>query len=142
MAQLEEQISQFKQFGAQYEERLANQKASLENLENAANAHKVELEKVKREAAEAIESVKNDFENQLLTLSRFLRAAAALRHSGMGDSNETRAFEGALAQIYGGTEEAVASMLKLINGSEEKLISAEREPLDVTCKSHSRSTVN
>lgn len=114
----------------------------MENLENAANAHKVELENVKREAAESMASAKKDFKKQLLTLSRFLRAAAALRHSGIGNSSEARAFEGALVQVYGGTEEAVASMLKLINGSEDKLTSAESEPLDVTCKSYTRPTVN
>lgn len=104
-------------------------------MEKLENTHKEELENEKRKAAEATESAKKDFKNQLLVLSRFLRAATALRHAGVTNTDESDAFEGALVQIYGGTEEAVFSMLKLINGSEEKLTSATSEPLDVTCKS-------
>jgi hypothetical protein len=100
-------------------------------------AHKEELEDARlKAAAEATESAKQNFKDQLLTLSRFLRAAAAMRRAGDENSSESRAFEGALFQVYGGTEEAVASMLKLIDGEEEKIPSVDTEPLDVTCKSH------
>lgn len=98
-------------------------------------AHKQELEDARLKAAtEATESTKKDFKDQLLTLSCFLRAAAAMRRSGDETSSESRAFEGALLLVYGGTEEAVSAMLKLINGDEEKIPSVDTEPLDVTCK--------
>jgi hypothetical protein len=86
-------------------------------------------------AAEATETAKAGFREQLLTLSRFLRAAAAMRRAGDGTSSESRAFEGALFQVYVGTEDAVSSMLKLIDGTEDKIPSIDAEPLDVTCKS-------
>ncbi|KAK2755721.1 hypothetical protein FQN54_005871 [Arachnomyces sp. PD_36] len=127
VTQIEEQISQYKQFGASYEERLASQKATLEKV------HQQELEDARlKAAAEATELAKKGFKEQLLTLSRFLRAAAAMRRSGDETSNESRAFEGALVQVYGGTEEAVSSMLKLISGEEEKIPSVEGESLDIT----------
>lgn len=85
--------------------------------------------------AQTKESIEKQFKERLLVLSRFLRAAAAMRRDGDETSSDSRAFEGALFQVYGGTEEAVDAMLKLIDGPEEKVPSVDAEPLDVTCKS-------
>ena len=129
VAQIEEQLSQYRQFGAQYEERLVNQKAELEK------AHKEQLENVREKVmAEAMESAEEEFRERLLVLSRFLRAAAAMRRTGDETSSDSRAFEGALLQVYGGTDEAVTAMLKLIHGADEKVPSVDVEPLDVTCR--------
>ncbi|KAK2745608.1 hypothetical protein FQN55_006098 [Onygenales sp. PD_40] len=132
IAQIEEQLNQYKQYGAYYEDRLASQKAELEK------AHKEELEAVKEAAAakqataaETLESAEKDFREKLLVLSRFLRAAAAMRRSGDETSNDSRAFEGALFQVYGGTDEAVTAMVKLIDGAEENVPSVDAEPLEV-----------
>jgi hypothetical protein len=129
VAQLEEQIVQHKQLAAIYEEKLAVQKTTLEK------AHKEALEAARETIiAEIAESKKNESKDQLLILSRFLRAAAAMRHTGDETANENRAFEGVLFQVYGGTHEAVDSMLKLIEGVDEKVSSVESELLDVTCE--------
>jgi len=94
------------------------------------------LEAVREQVtAEVKASAKLDFKKQLLTLSQFLRAAAAMRRSGDEASSENRAFEGILFQVYGGSHEAVESMTKLIEGASDKVPSVEGEPLDVTCKS-------
>lgn len=84
--------------------------------------------------SEAGESNKKGFREQLLVLSKFLRAAAAMRRAGDETSAESRAFEGVLFQVYGGTDEAVDSMLKLIEGADEKIISVEGDALEVSCK--------
>jgi hypothetical protein len=129
IAQLEEQISQFKQHAVYYEERLTSQKAELEK------AHKEELESaLQQKATEARESAEKDFRDRLLVLTRFLCAAAAMRASGDATSNESRAFEGALLQVYGGNEDAVSAMVKLIEGNDTQVPSTDGELLDVTCK--------
>ncbi|KAL1955636.1 hypothetical protein VTO42DRAFT_8369 [Malbranchea cinnamomea] len=127
IAQLEEQLSHFKQYGAYYEGRLAKQKEELEE------AHKKELEAAKQQAVEeATRAADKSFRERLLVLTRFLRAAAAWRVSGDDSSSDSRAFEGALLQVYGGTDEAVSAMIKLIEGSNEQVPSVEGELLEVT----------
>ncbi|PGH33000.1 hypothetical protein GX50_04215 [[Emmonsia] crescens] len=126
ISQIEEQINQYKQYGQYYEDRLASQKIEIEK------AHKDELEALKEKvAAETLESAEKVFEERLLVLSQFLRAAAAMRRSGDETSSDSRAFEGALFQVYGGTEEAVSAMVKLINGADDIVPSVDAEPLDV-----------
>lgn len=85
-------------------------------------------------AAEAGAASKDDFRKQLLSLTKFLCAAAAMRRSGDETARETRAFEGVLYQVYGGTYDAVDSMVKLIEGADEKIVSVDGETLDITCK--------
>ncbi|KAF9887655.1 hypothetical protein FE257_009748 [Aspergillus nanangensis] len=127
VVQLEDQIAHFKQFASQYEERLATQKAELEK------AHQEELKALKEKAtAEAGDVKKDDTRQQLLSLSKFLCAAAAMRRSGDETARETRAFEGILYQVYGGSSEAVDAMVKLIDGAEENIVSVEGETLDIT----------
>lgn len=129
VAQIEEQIAQYKQFASHYEERLVSQKAALEA------AHKEEIEAIQQKAAAEIkESQESKLRSQLLTLSQFLRTAASFRHAGEEASAEAPAFEGVLLQIYGGTKDAVDAMVKLIDGADEKIVGVDEQLLDVTCK--------
>ncbi|KAL4743199.1 hypothetical protein BDV11DRAFT_179194 [Aspergillus similis] len=134
IAQLEEQIAHYKEFATFYEQRLASQKAELEK------AHK-EVEALREKAATATpapaeqtpEVKKEDATQQLLSVSRFLSTAAIRRHRGEDETTaESRAFEGVLAQVYGGHLDAVASMQKLIDGADEKIVSVDGESLEVT----------
>jgi hypothetical protein len=133
IAQTEEQLAHYNELAAIYEQRLASQKAELEE------AHKQEVESLQEKAAAAAaaevpESPKEDIDQKLLSLSKFLSAVANLRHTGDGTSPKSRAFEGVLFQVYGGSLDAVASMKKLIDGVDEKISSVEGETLDITCK--------
>lgn len=129
IAQIEEQIGHYKQFAAQYEARIEGQKAALEKL------HQEELEAVRANAiADATESSARLLREQLLTLTKFLCAAANMRHSGETESLESRALEGVLFQVYGGNQKAVDSMVKLVEGADEKVIGVEGDALEMTCE--------
>ena len=129
LVQLEEQISQYKQFDEDYQKRLATEKTALET------AHKHEIEKVRNAAlAEAKAERQKEAKDTLLILSKFLRAAAAKRQDGDEASEENKAFEGALLLVYGGDVNAVGAMEKLIEGSAEKVPSVDGQALDVTCE--------
>lgn len=129
VAQIEEQLNHYKQFAAQYEERLASQKAELEK------AHQEELEAVRGNVvADAMETTARVVREQLLTLSQFLCAAANSRRAGDSESLESHAFEGVLFQVYGGNQDAVTSMVKLIEGANESVIGVEGNALEMTCK--------
>ncbi|KAI4119845.1 MAG: hypothetical protein LQ345_000312 [Seirophora villosa] len=129
LAQLEEQVAQYKQFDEDYQKRLATEKAALET------SHKEELDKVKDAAISAAkaESAKEAKDN-LLVLSKFLRAAAAKRQGGDEASPENRAFEGALLLVYGGEAGAVAAMESLIVGSDDKVPTVDQVPSEYTYK--------
>ncbi|KAL9125477.1 MAG: hypothetical protein Q9217_005330, partial [Psora testacea] len=129
LTQLEEQIAQYKQFDEDYQKRLSAEKSALET------AHKEELQKVKDAAvAEAIVEGKKEAKDNLLVLSKFLRAAAAKRQGGDETSPENRAFEGALLLVYGGEVGAVVAMESLIAGTEEKVPTVDSTPSDFTYK--------
>ncbi|KAL8872043.1 MAG: hypothetical protein Q9174_002257 [Haloplaca sp. 1 TL-2023] len=129
LTQLEEQVAQYKQFDDDYQKRLASEKAALET------AHKEEVEKVKEAATSAAkaESAKEAKDN-LLVLSKFLRAAAAKRQGGDETSPDNRAFEGALLLVYGGETGAVEAMENLITGSDEKVPTVDQIPSEFTYK--------
>lgn len=133
LAQLEEQIAQYKQFDDEYQKRISSEKLALET------SHKEELEKVKEAAVTEAkaESVKTAKDN-LLVLSKFLRAAAAKRQGGDETSAENRAFEGALLLIYGGEVGAVVAMEMLIAGSDEMVPTVDQTPSEFTCRSFPR----
>lgn len=129
VAQIEEQLGHYREFAAQYEEKLANQKADLEK------AHQEELEAVRGNViADATETTAKALREQLLTLSRFLCAAAQSRHAGDSESLESTAFEGVLFKLYGGDQDAVTAMLKLIEGADENVLSVEGNALEMTCE--------
>ncbi|KAJ5661673.1 uncharacterized protein N7477_009289 [Penicillium maclennaniae] len=126
VAQIEEQFSHYREFAAQYEERLASQKAALEKI------HHEELEAVRANAvADTTEATSRLLRQQLLTLTKFLCAAANSRRAGE-ESLESRALEGVLFQVYAGNQDAVNSMLKLINGADDKVPSVEGPDLEFT----------
>jgi hypothetical protein len=125
LAQLEEQVAQYKKFDEEYQTRIASEKAALEAL------HKEDLEKAKEEArAEA----KKEEKESLLLLTKFLRLAAAKRQTGDEDSEESKAFEGVLLQVYGGDTNALVTAEKLIQGSEERVLGVDLSQIDFTCK--------
>lgn len=130
LVQQEEQIAQYKQFDEDYQRHVATEKVAL------LASHQKELEQV-REAAisEAIDDIKKEAKENLLVLSKFLRAAAAKRQGGDETSAENRAFEGALLLIYGGETNAVEAMEKLIAGNDEKVPTVDQVPSEFTCKS-------
>ena len=134
VSQIEEQIAHYKEFAAYYEERLANQKEDLEK------DHKEELDSAREKTiAETSEANQKDLRRRLLTLSKFLLAAAEKRRSGDESSTDAQAFEAVLYQVYTGSEDAVTNMLKLIDGVDEKITNLEGTELDSTCKeTHSK----
>ena len=99
-------------------------------------AHTDELQTAKEAAAaEAVAEGKREAKDNLLALSKFLRAAAAKRQGGDETSPENRAFEGALLLVYGGEVGAVVAMESLIAGSDEKVPTVDQNPSEFTCKS-------
>ena len=129
LIQFEEQLAQYKQFDEEYQKRIAAEKLALET------SHKDELEKLRdvTMAKAQAESTKQSKED-LLILSKFLRAAAAKRQGGDETSPENRAFEGALLLVYGGEATAVTAMEKLISGSDELVPTVDGTLSEFTCK--------
>ena len=127
--QLEEQLAQHKKIDQEYRARLAEQEKTLTD----------KFEKEKADAvAELAEKAKADsnqaLRDNLLILSQFLRLAAARRaEDADSSSDESMALEGVLLHIYSGDDNAVATMLKLVNGEEEQTRSTSGETLQTTC---------
>ncbi|OAL01931.1 hypothetical protein IQ06DRAFT_272906 [Phaeosphaeriaceae sp. SRC1lsM3a] len=126
-AQLEEQYNHFQKYGQEQEDKFAREKEILKK------SHSSELEALRDTLkAEAVLEQKKLLKEKILTLSRFLRAAAARRQLEDDDSDLTKAFEGALLQVYGGDATAVLAAEKLIEGAEEGVPSTEGVQLQVT----------
>ena len=126
---LEEQIKQYRQFGKDYEDRLAKEKASLQAI------HEAEINKIKSQAAEeAIAKATAQQEADLLVLTQFLNAASSKRNDESTPALEGKAFEGVLLKIYQGSTDAISDMKKLVAGADSKVTSIEGEELDFTCK--------
>lgn len=85
-------------------------------------------------AEEATRAADKALRDRLLALTRFLRAASTVRISGDETSNNSRAFEGVLLQIYEGGDDAVSAMVKLIHGSNDQVPAVDGELLDITCE--------
>ncbi|KAF2180213.1 hypothetical protein K469DRAFT_730223 [Zopfia rhizophila CBS 207.26] len=127
LVQLEEQITQYRKFDQDYQQRIAQEKETLQQ------SHSEELEKLRETLkTEAAIEARKVFREKFLTLSRFLRAAAARRQLEEDDSDLTKAFEGALLLVYGGDIGAVQAAEKLIDGSEDHVPSTEGVTLSVT----------
>jgi molybdopterin converting factor small subunit len=132
-AQLEEQIATYKKIETEFHERAGKEQEELKAAHEKALAELRSQIKPQEEPVAAA-SEGETLKASLLSLSRFLRAAAARRMIEDDESEETRAFEGALLLFYGGDETAVDAMEKLINGADEGVLSTEGSQLDVTCK--------
>jgi hypothetical protein len=130
LAQLEEQIAQYKKVDADYQSRMSAQHSHL------TSTHQGEIEKLKADLKDQLEEQLNAaLRQKLLTFSQFLRAAAAKRViEEEADSDESKAFEGALLLVYGGDDKAVDAVMNLITGSDEQVPSVEGELLPVKCK--------
>ncbi|KFG79429.1 hypothetical protein MANI_009632 [Metarhizium anisopliae] len=124
LAQASEQLAQLRKVHEQYRSRAANEKAEWEKT----------LEKAKADAvSEAEASFQNSLNGNLLLLSQFLRLAAYRREEATdAESDESQAIEGVLLAIYAGDDSAVASMLKLVEGTEDKVLSVPGEQLQTT----------
>ncbi len=130
IADLENQVTQNKKIHEAFQKRLAEQEKSLaEKFEAAKAALTTELE----EKAAVIADKK--LRQSLLVVSQFLRLAAARRAEDVDASaDENLALEGVLLSVYTGDENAVAAMLKLVNGVEEPTQSTAGEDLQTTCE--------
>ncbi|KAI1171643.1 hypothetical protein F4777DRAFT_582688 [Nemania sp. FL0916] len=132
LAQYEDQLAQYKKVDEDYRSRSTLDKAALE---------KTLTEKYEKEKADAISqatenaaaNIKQAVHDSLLTLSQFLRLAAA-RRSEDADAglDENMALEGVLLNVYSGDEQAVSTMLKLIEGSSEPTRSVSGDELQTT----------
>ncbi|KAF5018216.1 hypothetical protein F66182_9812 [Fusarium sp. NRRL 66182] len=124
LAQYEEQLVQYQKVDEQYRTRAASDKAE----------HEKNIDKAKAEAAaEAKAEASKSLHDNLLVLSQFLRLAAYRREEAQDpESDESQAIEGVLLAIYSGDENAVQSMLKLVNGSEEQIFSVPGEQLQTS----------
>ncbi|KAI0136977.1 hypothetical protein BJ170DRAFT_37658 [Xylariales sp. AK1849] len=132
LAQLEEQVAQYKKVDEDYRTRGAADKAKLE---------KDLTERLEKEKADALVAIaekaaadtKKAQHDSLLVLSQFLRLAAARRSEDADQSlDENMALEGVLLNVYSGDENAVSTMLKLIEGTEERAKSVGGEELETT----------
>lgn len=135
LAQLEEQLAQHKKVDQDFRARLAEQE---KNLTEKFEKEKADLVAELTQKAEA--DVKKALHDNLLILSQFLRLAAARRAEDVDSTaDENMALEGVLLHIYSGDENAVATMLKLVQGADEQTRSTTGETLQTTCKSPEQS---
>lgn len=130
LAQTEEQLAQLVKIDEQYRAQIEAERAEREKAVEAAKASG---------ADEAQGGSQDSLRNHLLLISQFLRLAAHRREEGQDpESDESQAIEGALLAVYAGDETAVDAMLKLVEGSNEQLLSVPGEQLQTTCTSHFR----
>ena len=127
LVQLEEQLSQYRAFAQELEERFSREKATLNET------HEQEITRLKEEIATQSQPPEvKDVDEELKVISHFLHAAASKRQSEGADSDEGRAFEGILLQVYQGNDTALSTLRNLINGSEEKVNDTDNNPLEFT----------
>ncbi|KAI8959999.1 hypothetical protein F5Y11DRAFT_283160 [Daldinia sp. FL1419] len=132
LAQLEEQLAQYKKVDEEYRTRAAADKANIEkSLTEKFEKEKADaISEIKEQAAVEAKKVQHD---SLLVLSQFLRLAAARRtEEADAGLDENMALEGVLLNVYSGDENAVSTMIKLIEGSEENTTSVSGEQLETT----------
>lgn len=127
VTQLEEQLNQCRNITQELEDKFSKEKASL------IEAHEAEVAQLKEDAAKQAGSADGkNMEDALMVISQFLHAAAAKRQSEDADSDEGRAFEGALLLVYQGDSASLSTIRSLIEGSDEKVPDVQGELLDYT----------
>ncbi|KAK8086576.1 hypothetical protein PG994_001550 [Apiospora phragmitis] len=132
LAQVEEQLAQYKKVDEEYRTKSAADKAKVEkDLTERLEKEKADaLVAATEKAAADIKKVQHD---SLLVLTQFLRLAAARRSEDAdATADENMALEGVLLNVYSGDENAVATMMKLIEGSEEKTRSVSGDELQTS----------
>lgn len=133
--QAEEQLTLYKTVHQWHEDRLQAEKARLElAMEQRVDEYEGRLRDLKGRNEQGSNS-ESSLKLRLLTLSRFLRAAAARRQSDADEKDvSTQAFEGVLLAFYGGDSNAAFAMEKLIEGSDDRVSAPDGTVLDLTCK--------
>ena len=127
VTQLEEQLAHFRAFAHELEEQAAKEKLIL------VEAHETEIARVKEEAKSNIEgSNTKAVEDALHVIIQFLHAAASKRQVEDAESDEARAFEGALLLVYQGNETALSTLKDLIYGTDVQVADVQGESLDFT----------
>ncbi|KAI1269413.1 hypothetical protein F5Y18DRAFT_422363 [Xylariaceae sp. FL1019] len=132
LAQIEEQLVQFKKVDDEYRARSAEEKAFLESTLSESHA-KDKADAISALTEQAANNAKQSLKDSLLVLSQFLRLAAT-RRSEDADAglDENMALEGVLLNVYSGDENAVSTMMKLIEGSDEATRSVNGDALQTT----------
>ncbi|EXJ93329.1 hypothetical protein A1O1_01721 [Capronia coronata CBS 617.96] len=127
LAQLEEQLTSFRAFAQEVEERFAREKSIL------IEEHEAEIATIKETAVREAEGIKaKAVEDGLRVVTHFLHAAASKRQSEDADSDEGRAFEGALLLVYQGNDASLTSLKNLVYGTDDKVPDVNGESLEVT----------
>jgi hypothetical protein len=135
LAQLEEQLAQYRKVDQEYRSRSATERIELEK--SLTEKHEKEKnEAVNTVQQKAAEETKKMLHDSLLVVSQFLRLAAARRAEGENpEQDENLALEGILLQVYSGDETAVGTMLKLVQGTDDQAKSVSGDVLQTTCES-------
>jgi hypothetical protein len=130
LADLEDRIEHYRKFDADYQTKLNKQKDEL------TATHQKETERLREELRlESVSATTAELRKKLLIFSQFLRAAAAKRTVDEdADSEESKAFEGALLSVYGGDNKAVDAALNIIEGSDDQVRDIDGLPLQFSCK--------
>ncbi|KAK8077860.1 hypothetical protein PG996_004030 [Apiospora saccharicola] len=132
LAQVEEQLAQYKKVDEEYRTKSAADKAKVEK-ELTERLEKEKADALVAATEKAAADVKNVQHDSLLVLTQFLRLAAARRSEDAdATADENMALEGVLLNVYSGDENAVATMMKLIAGSEEKTRSVSGDELQTS----------
>lgn len=127
LAKLEDQLTQYRAFSSDLEERFSREKATL------IESHEAEIASLKEDAAATTKaSDSTNLEDALKVMSYFLHTAAAKRQSEDPDSDEARAFEGALLLVYQGNESALSTLRSLITGADEKITDTTGDLVEFT----------
>ncbi|KAG9229000.1 hypothetical protein BJ875DRAFT_446360 [Amylocarpus encephaloides] len=132
LQQFEEQIAQFKKFDSEYKAATHAEKTEFEKSHTDRSSKELE-QAVAAAKGDATTSAREEQESNLLLLSQFLRLAA-IRRGEDEDSEleENKALEGVLGRVYTGDSIAVATMLSLIDGTDEKIYSVNGDLLTVS----------
>ena len=137
LKQYEEQVIQFRQVEKSLADVFAVEKAHL------VEEHQAELARMREEVtAEANKTLSKKLDEDLLVLSQFLHAAAAKRQTAEAESEEGRAFEGALLLVYQGNNASLTTLKNLIDGSDDKVTSTLGEPLNYTFAQIKQSSID
>ena len=135
--QHEEQVTQVRKIEKDCEERFLYERKELQDH------YARELLVARHEATVlARKTHAESLDHNLLTLSRFLHAAAAKRASEDSDSPEAKAFEGALLSVYQGNTTSVTTLKSLIEGTQESVTSTDGESLDYTFAQIKQSAIS
>lgn len=127
LIQLEDQLTHYRTFVHEIEEKHNQEK------QNLIDSHEAEIARVKEEVLTQNQGNQaQQLETSLKVIAHFLHAAASKRQSEDADSEEGRAFEGALLLVYQGNEASLTTLKNLINGSDEKVPDVQGDLLDYT----------